>query len=261
MDLNLGGRTALITGASKGIGEACAYGFAAEGADVILAARDTAKMERIAQDIRSRHQVKATIIPTDLRDAAALQALADKAADVDILVNNAGDIPGGTLDKVDEATWRHAWELKVFGYINLCRHYLPRMTARKSGVIVNVIGSGGERLTHNYIAGSAGNASLMAFTRALGSASLADNVRVVGLNPGAVLTDRVTGMFKSVARERWGDESRFQELVDAQPANSMSMPEDIADMVVFLASDRARRVSGTIVTVDGGMANFHGLAS
>jgi NAD(P)-dependent dehydrogenase (short-subunit alcohol dehydrogenase family) len=261
MDLNLRGKKVLVTGASKGIGEAVAFGFAAEGADVILAARDGAKMGQIEHEIRGRHQVNVKVVPTDLRDGAALQALADAAGDIDILVNNAGDIPGGTLDKVDEATWRHAWELKVFGYINLCRLILPKLLARKSGVIVNVIGTGGERLTHGYIAGSTGNAALMAFTRALGSASLIDNVRVVGLNPGAVLTDRVTGMFKSVARERWGDESRYQELLDAQPANSMSMPEDIADMVVFLASDRARRVSGTIVTVDGGMANYHGLAS
>lgn len=261
MDLNLRGKKALITGASKGIGEACAYGFAAEGADVIIAARNSAKMEAIAADIRGKYPVNAVAMPTDLRDGAALKSLADTAGDIDILVNNAGDIPGGTLDKVDEETWRHAWELKLFGYINLCRLILPTLLARKAGVIVNVIGTGGERLTHNYIAGSTGNAALMAFTRALGSASLLDNVRVVGLNPGAVLTDRVTGMFKSVARERWGDESRYQELLDAQPANSMSMPEDIADMVVFLASDRARRVSGTIVTVDGGMANYHGLAS
>jgi NAD(P)-dependent dehydrogenase (short-subunit alcohol dehydrogenase family) len=261
MDLNLRGKKALITGASKGIGEAVAYGFAAEGADVILAARDEAKMAEIEREIRGRHQVNVTVVRTDLRNSAQLHALAERAADIDILVNNAGDIPGGTLDKVDEATWRHAWELKVFGYINLCRLILPRMTARKNGVIVNVIGTGGERLTHNYIAGSTGNASLMAFSRALGSASLLDNVRVVGLNPGAVLTDRMTDILKSVARERWGDEGRYGELIDAQPANSMSMPEDIADMVVFLASDRARRVSGTIVTVDGGMANYHGLGS
>lgn len=261
MDLNLRGKKALVTGASKGIGRATAIGLAAEGCDVVLAARDEASLTALAREIGDRHQVAATVMAGDLRDGAHLRSLADRTRDIDILINNAGDIPGGTLDKVDEATWRHAWELKVFGYINLCRIVLPKLTARKSGVIVNVIGTGGERLTHNYIAGSTGNASLMAFSRALGSASLIDNVRVLGLNPGAVLTDRVTGMFKSVARERWGDESRFQELLDAQPANSMSMPEDIADMVVFLASDRARRVSGTIVTVDGGMANYHGLAS
>lgn len=261
MDLNLRGKKALITGASKGIGRACAFAFAAEGADVYLAARDEAAMTAAAQEIRSRYQVNATVVATDIRDSAQLRALADRASDIDILVNNAGDIPGGTLDKVDEATWRHAWELKVFGYINLTRIFMARMTERKSGVIVNVIGAGGERLTHNYIAGSAGNASLMAFSRALGSASLADNVRVVGLNPGAVLTDRVVGMFKSVARERWGDENRYQELVDAQPPNTMSMPEDIADAIVFLASERARRITGTIVTVDGGMANYHGLGS
>ena len=261
MDLNLRGRKALVTGASKGIGRAAAFGFAAEGCDLILAARDEAAMVAMAREIGDRHQVGVAAVATDLRDPAQLEALAERAGDIDILVNNAGDIPGGTLAKVDEATWRHAWELKVFGYINLTRIILGRMTARGSGVIVNVIGTGGERLTHNYIAGSTGNAALMAFTRAVGSASLEEGVRVVGINPGAVLTDRVTGMFKSVARERWGDESRYEELLDAQRPGAMSMPEDVADLAVFLASDRARRISGTIVTIDGGAANHHGLAS
>lgn len=259
MELSLRGRKVLITGASKGIGRAAAYAFAEEGADVYLAVRDEAAMTAMAGEIRDRHQVSATVVATDIRDAAQLQALADRPADIDILVNNAGDIPGGTLDKVDEATWRHAWELKVFGYINLTRIVLGRMTERGSGVIVNVIGTGRERLTHNYIAGSTGNAALMAFTRALGSASPEKGVRVVGINPGAVLTDRVTGMFKSVARERWGDESRYEELLAAQREGTVSMPSDVADLVIFLASDRARRISGTIVTIDGGAANYHGL--
>ena len=107
------------------------------------------------------------------------------AADIDILVNNAGDIPGGSIDKIDEATWRHAWELKVFGYINLTRAIYAQMKARGHGVIVNDIGAAGEKFDANYICGSAGNAALMAFTRALGGKSLADNIRVVGINPGA----------------------------------------------------------------------------
>jgi NAD(P)-dependent dehydrogenase (short-subunit alcohol dehydrogenase family) len=259
MELNLRGRKVLITGASKGIGRAAAFGFAEEGCDLCLAARDEAAMQAIAREIGDRHQVNVAVVPADLRDGAQLRSVAERAGDIDILVNNAGDIPGGTLDRIDEAAWRHAWELKVFGYIDLCRIVLGRMAERGRGVILNVIGQGGERLTHNYIAGSTGNAALMAFTRALGSASLEQGVRVVGINPGAVLTDRITGMFKSVARERWGDEDRYQELIEAQRPGTVSMPEDVADLAVFLASDRARRISGTIVTIDGGAAHYHGL--
>ena len=120
----------------------------------------------------------------DLRKAEDLARLARDAADIDVLVNNAGDIPGGSIDKIDEATWRHAWELKVFGYINLTRAIYAQMKARGGGVIVNDIGAAGEKFDANYICGSAGNAALMAFTRALGGKSLADNIRVVGINPG-----------------------------------------------------------------------------
>ncbi len=260
MELNLRGKKALITGASKGIGRATALGFAAEGCDLILASRNGAVLDALAREIGDRYQVSATVIVGDLRDAAHLASVADRSRDIDILINNAGDIPGGTLAKVDEATWRHAWELKVFGYINLTRHVLRAMVERGSGVIINIIGTGGERLSHDYIAGSTGNAALMAFTRTVGSQSIDDGVRVVGINPGAVLTDRVTDMFKSVARQRFSDEGRYEELLAAQRSGTISMPEDVADLALFLASDRARRMSGTIVTIDGGAANHHGLA-
>src|SRR3989338_7697317 len=115
MDLQLQGKTVLVTGGSKGIGLACARVFAAEGCGVHIAARNPERLERA----RALIGADAQIHPADLRDSTALRALAEACADVDILVNNAGDIPGGTLESLGEAAWRHAWELKVFGYINL----------------------------------------------------------------------------------------------------------------------------------------------
>src|SRR5258706_12006799 len=127
----------------------------------------------------------------DLSQKGAAEALADWAGEIDILVNNAGAIPGGDLLKVDEDTWRRAWELKVFGYVNLTRIVYAGMKRRKRGVIVNIIGSAGEKLDAAYIAGNTGNARLMAFTRALGGASPADGIRVVGINPGPTATHRL----------------------------------------------------------------------
>ena len=261
MDLELGGKRVLITGASRGIGKACARAFAAEGADLLLAARDEALLNALAAEIGAAHKVSVSPFPCDLRDSAELDRLAASARDIDILVNNAGDIPPGRIDEIDEASWRHAWNLKVFGYINLTRHMLGHMAARGGGVILNVIGTGGERLSYEYAAGSTGNATLMAFTRAIGGGSFKQGVRVLGVNPGNVLTDRLLIKLRERAIERFGDESRVQEIVDSQPPNSLSMPEEIAEVVVFLASDRARRISGTIVTVDGGMANLNELAA
>jgi len=117
MDLHLRGKRVLITGASKGIGAAAAESFAEEGCHLHLAARSGDQLKALADRLRSAHQIDATAHVTDLRKGEDVARLAREASDVDILVNNAGDIPGGSIDKIDEATWRHAWELKVFGYV------------------------------------------------------------------------------------------------------------------------------------------------
>ena len=215
MDLHLRGKRVLITGASKGIGAAAAEAFAEEGATSCSppAAASSSRRWRTVCAPRTRSMPRRAFV--DLRKAEDLARLATEAADIDMLVNNAGDIPGGSIDKIDEATWRHAWELKVFGYINLTRAIYAQMKARGGGVIVNDIGAAGEKFDANYICGSAGNAALMAFTRALGGKSLADNIRVVGINPGPVGTDRHVTLLKTRAKHQFGDESRYKEFQKA----------------------------------------------
>jgi len=254
MDLHLSGKRVLITGASKGIGAAAAEAFAEEGCHLLLAARSGEALTALTERLRKQHQIDATAHVADLRNADEVARLAKEAADVDILVNNAGDIPGGSIDKIDEATWRHAWELKVFGYINLTRLVYAQMKARGHGVIVNDIGAAGERFDANYICGSAGNAALMAFTRALGGKSLADNIRVVGINPGPVGTDRHVTLLKTRARHQFGDESRYTEFQKSLPLGRPARPREIGDLMAFLASDRASYTSGVIYTVDGGIS-------
>ena len=153
MDLGLTGRTALITGGSKGIGKASAWSLAREGCNIHIASRTEADLEQAKQDITSRFNVSVTIHPTDLSDGDAARALIGACEEVDILVNNAGAIPAGDIHSVDEPRWREAWDLKVFGYINTCRAMLDIMKARGHGVIVNVIGAAGEKPTAGYIAG------------------------------------------------------------------------------------------------------------
>ena len=252
MDLHLRGKRVLITGASKGIGAAAAEAFAEEGCHLRLAARNVAQMTALAEHLRSRHQIDVQVHGVDLRNADELAALARDAADIDILVNNAGDIPGGSIDAIDEVKWRHAWELKVFGYINLTRSIYAQMKARGHGIIINDIGAAGEKFDANYITGSTGNAALMAFTRALGGKSLKDNIRVVGINPGPVGTDRHVTLMKTRAKTQLGDESRYKELQQGLPLNRPAHPREIADLMAFLASDRSGYTSGIIVTVDGG---------
>jgi NAD(P)-dependent dehydrogenase (short-subunit alcohol dehydrogenase family) len=257
MDLNLRGKLALITGASKGIGLACARQLAEEGCHLHLASRTRADLERAKETIQARHNVSVTIHAVDLSNGDSARSLASACNDIDVLVNNAGAIPAGDLQAIDEARWRDAWDLKVFGYINLCRAVYPAMKARGGGVIVNVLGSAGERPTWGYVAGSAANASLMAFTRALGGSSVVDRIRVVGCNPGLIRTERMETMLRATAQAKLGDAARWQELIPANPP--VGTPEQCGDLVAFLASDRASHITGTIVTIDGGAAHYAGV--
>ena len=245
MDLQLSGKTVLVTGSSKGIGLACARTFAEEGCKVHLASRDRARLEEAKKTVRGG----ATVHAVDLRDGAALAKLAEACGDVDILVNNAGDIPGGTIETIDEAKWRHAWELKVFGYVNLSRALFTRMKARKSGVIVNVIGMAAENTPFEYICGATANAGLAAFTKALGKGSLEHGIRVVGVHPPSTRTDRIIEVMKAAAKAKLGDESRYEELRGTGSFGRMIEPEQVADTVAFLASARAGQLSGVMLNL------------
>ncbi len=257
MELGLRGKRALITGASKGIGYAVAEVFAEEGCDVDMASRDVAVLEAAAQKIRSAHQVNVRTFPADLSRSEDRVRLVEACGDDDILVNNAGSNPAGSLDDIDDTTWRESWDLKVFGYINMTRAFYARMKARRDGVIVNVIGTGGERMDANYILGASGNISLMGFTRALGGRSPDHNVRVVAVNPGLTETDRAVTMLQTWSQSEFGTPDRWREALDKRdlPFGRMGTSREVADAVVFLASSRSAYTSGTVVTVDGG--NVH----
>ena len=258
MDLELRGKNVLITGGSKGIGLACAQGFAAEGCRLHISARSATALDEARAALVRDYGVEVTCHPYDLSVTANVIALARECGDLDVLVNCAGAIPQGRLDQVDDERWRKGWDLKVFGFINLTREVYAGMQARKTGVVVNVIGLTGERHRSGYIAGASGNAALMAFTRALGAESVDHGVRVVGINPGRVLTDRQIDHHKENAQKKFGDSSRWQEIfatiAEDLPFKRAARPGECADLVTFLASARASYISATVVTMDAGQS-------
>jgi len=202
-----------------------------------------------------REVVDVQVHDYDLSDSRNVDALVAEHSGIDILVNNAGAIPGGDLQQVTEDRWRAAWDLKVFGYINMCRRFYAEMKSRGRGVIINILGMAGEKMDRTYIAGSTGNAALMAFTRALGGSAGDDGVRVVGINPGAIATERLITIMKGRAKDRLGDEGRWEELMKPLPMGRAGTAEEIGVMVAFLASDLSAYTTGTIITIDGGAAN------
>ncbi|MCL4798451.1 MAG: SDR family NAD(P)-dependent oxidoreductase [Burkholderiales bacterium] len=249
MDLGLKGRTAVVTGGSKGIGLACAIGFAAEGCSVHLVARDQSRLEAARERIRAAHPVEVWLHAADLRDGAAVKRVAAACRDADILVNNAGDIPGGSVLDIDEATWRHAWDLKVFGYLNMTREMLAQMKERGRGAIVNVIGMAGEKPSFEYVCGATANAGLAAFTKGVGQKSTQFGVRCVAVHPPATRTDRIVALMRNVARQKYGDESRVDEVVKDGGFGRIIEPEQVADTVVYLASERAGHLSGIVLNL------------
>ena len=257
MDSNLAGKTALITGGSKGIGRAAALQLAAEGCDLVLVARGAADLEAARAAIAAIAEVRVEVVAADLSLAAQTKALAARFPAIDILVNNAGAIPRGDLAEIDAARWGAAWALKVFGYIDLCRDYYPRMKARGAGVIVNVIGAAAQLRDPQYICGVTGNAALTAFTQALGSASPADGIRVLGVNPGPVATGRMETQLRKRALDETGDAETWRALVAPMPFGRAATPQEIGAAIAFLASERSAYTSGAIVTIDAGASARH----
>jgi 3-oxoacyl-[acyl-carrier protein] reductase len=253
MELGLAGRRVLVTGGSQGIGFAVARGFLGEGCNVTIVARDKGRLDDAVRKLAATAPGRIAGHASDLSARGAPEALAAAHGDCDILVNNAGAIPTGDLMEIDEARWRQAWDLKVFGYINLTRAVYQRMRGKERKVIVNVIGTGAERPQWRYVCGNAANIALNGFTRSLGGRSIDDGIRVVGVNPGAVDTERWRGIHQARAARLLGDAARWQEVLPRdRPLDRAATPEEIADVVVFLASDRAQWICGEVVNVDGG---------
>jgi 3-oxoacyl-[acyl-carrier protein] reductase len=254
MDLGLEGKRVLITGGSKGIGLAIAHSFAAEGANIVIVSRTQAALESAAGEVRRKHNAKVTAHPADLSDAKSRQRLHESFPDIDILVNNAGAIPGGGIADVSIDRWQEAWSLKVFGYIHLCQLYVAKMKARKAGTIINIIGMGGRAVRPDYICGAAGNAAIIGFTNALGAETPRYNVRLFGINPAATMTERIVTISKGRAKARFGDESRWEEALDAAnlPFGRIKTAEEVAALATMLSAPQVHYLSGTVIDMDGG---------
>lgn len=251
MDLRLRGKNALVTGASQGIGLAVAEALAEEGCALTLVARDVSRLEQAGQRLAGIGPVAPRLIALDLSQSSAIEDLLKQVQSLDILVNNAGAVPPGGLSDVTGETWRKAWDLKVFGYIDLARGLYPLLAA-SNGVMVNIIGSAGERPDPSYLVGATGNAALMAFTKGLAKGASADGVRVVGINPGPVRTARIELILRDQAQRMLGDPEQWMELVKTMPFGRMAEPEEIGRAAAFLASPVSGYTSGTILTIDGG---------
>ncbi|MDQ6917108.1 MAG: SDR family oxidoreductase [Pseudomonadota bacterium] len=256
MDLNLTGRVVIVTGASKGIGYACAEAFAAEGARVALVSRSQANLD-VALARFARNGIAPIAIAADMTssDAAAemVATVEKKLGDIDVLVNSAGAARRYAPDDLDARAWRDAMDAKFFSYIHPTDAVLKRMVARGRGTIVNIIGAGGKIATPVHLPGGAANAALMLATVGLASAFGPRGIRINGINPGATLTGRVQEGLKAESKMTGLAEAELLARSEARlPLKRYGTPEEIARVALFLASEQASYVTGAIIAMDGG---------
>jgi NAD(P)-dependent dehydrogenase (short-subunit alcohol dehydrogenase family) len=252
MDLKLKDKIVIVTGGSKGIGRATALSFIEEGAHVLICARGEEALEATVQEIRAKGKGRVVKVSADLTQSEAITEVVSRCLDafgrIDILVNNAGSArPGEFLELSDEA-WQEDWRLKFFGYMRMARTVFPHMQKQKSGVIINVIGTGGLRPIAGYMVGGSTNAALLNFTKTLADEGSKHGVRVAGINPGPILTERLERFLFTLG----GEGKREEVLQRLTPLGRVGKPEEVADLVLFLASARAAFIHGANITIDGG---------
>jgi NAD(P)-dependent dehydrogenase (short-subunit alcohol dehydrogenase family) len=257
MELELKGKVALITGASRGIGRAVALALAREGAEIALCSRKATDLEDAAARVRQATAVQALCVPGDLSTlggvTAAVERTRDRFGRIDILVNNAGAIRGGDFLEIPDDQWSEDWSLKLLGYIRMARAVFPLMQAQGGGRICNIVGAAARNPTPAYLTGGAANAALINFSKGLADLGGPSNILVTAVSPAATATERWNDMIKerSTATGRSFDDLQA-EAAKAYALGRIATPEDVADLVTFLVSARATFLTGICITVDGG---------
>ena len=256
MDLGLKGKTALVTGGSKGIGRAIAEGLAREGARVAISARTATDLDKAAAQIRASGG-EAIPVAADLSQLAdvsrVVQTVHDRFGRLDILINNAGAIRGGDFLKIPDEQWAGDWSLKILGYVRMARAVLPIMQKQGGGRILNVVGAAARNPTPGYLPGGIANAGLINFTKGLADLGAPSNILVTAISPAATATDRWETLMTQQAQAAGTsvDEVRSRAFAE-YPLKRIATPEDIADLACYLVSERASFITGICITVDGG---------
>ena len=257
MDLELTGKTALVTGASKGIGKAIARGLAMEGARVAICSRDAGTLNAAVKDIGTGAKGEVIAIPADLSRAEEVQRVAEDTAGrlgrLDILVNNAGAIRGGDFLKIPDEQWTGDWSLKLLGYIRMARAVFPQMQQQGGGRICNVVGAAARNPSPTYLPGGAANAALINFTKGLADLGASSRILVTAVSPAATRTERWDSLMAQQAAAAGKTTEAFRaEQEKTYPLGRIATSVDIADVVCFLVSARAAFITGICITVDGG---------
>lgn len=258
MDLGLRGKVAIVTASSKGIGRAVAREFAAEGCRLTLCARNEADLAKAADEIRTATGAEVHAVAADVTRHADIKAVVHCTMEaygrIDILFNNAGGPPAGLFDTITDENWQEAFELNLLSAVRMIREVLPHMRRGGGGHIVNLTSTSVKQPIEGLILSNSIRVGVVGLAKTLSQELAKDSITINTVCPGRILTDRLRSIVANNA-ERAG--KRVDEMFEAGkaeiPLRRYGAPEDIAHMVVFLASDRAGYVTGVTVQVDGGL--------
>ncbi len=258
MDLNLKGKKAIISGANRGIGLTIAHAFAAEGMSLALLGRNAQGLADAASEVRTRCP-SATVVTAvvDLEQPQtidpAVASVVQALGGVDVLVNCAGGAYRGRLEEIPDEMWERYFKVKPLGLLRMTRATLPHLKQSNQGRVINISGTRGrEPESHSMMSGPI-NFGTLSVTKAMANEFGAFGITVNAICPGSTATRRFTELVNITARERGLSlEKAEQYLLQEVPLGKVIAPEDIADLAVFLASARARLISGTAINVDGG---------
>ncbi|TLU74503.1 SDR family NAD(P)-dependent oxidoreductase [Lichenicoccus roseus] len=258
MDLGLNSKIAVITGASVGIGSAVAEGLAAEGAQLILVAREAPRLQAEADRIAALHGVRTSAVAADVATVAGVARVIEAAeawGGADILINNAGTGSNETIMEAPDEKWQAYWDLHVMAAVRLARGLVPMMRTRGGGVVLhNASICAAQPLWYEPIY-NVTKAALMMFSKTLATEVIGDNIRVNCINPGLILTPDWIKTAKQLTSESGGDwEGYLQGVADEHaPIKRFGTPQELANFFVFLCSDKATYSVGSAYFVDGGM--------
>ncbi len=257
MDLQLKGKTALVTGGSEGIGKAIAWALAKEGVDVAICARRKKPLEAAAAEIAKATGRKIVAIAADLTKSEDAERFIKEGAAalgrIDIMLNNAGSAPGGVIETLTEADWEQALQLKVMGYVRCLRYALPIMVTQGGGRVVNVIGNDGVKPSYWEITPGAANAAGQNLTMSLAGQYGKHNISFCAVNPGPVRTERWAGLVQAMSRDMGISYEEADKLApSAIPLGRIAEPEEVANLVAMMASPLSHFINGTMIEIDGG---------
>lgn len=258
MDLGLKGRTAFVTGASRGIGKAIATALAAEGVHLGLFGRDLTRCHAVASELKARHPgLRAEVIELDVSDRTAIKPAVEKAiaalGNVDILVNCAGGAYRGRLAEIPDEAWEHYFAVKPLGLIRMSRETMPYLKKSTQGRVIHISGTRGREPHGVQVMSGPINLGTLSITKAMANEFGPDGITVNAICPGSTDTGRWTELVSIRAREKGISlEKAEKQLVEDVPMGRVVKPQDVADLTVFLASSRASMITGCAINVDGG---------